>query len=97
MTERRQKKTDAGEVRIVRVRVATHRILRARAHLYFDRIWRDGYMTRSQAYVWLAKAFDLPKEKAHLSMMPRELLVDVPRRVLGLLYTLDPKRKFERV
>jgi hypothetical protein len=29
-------------------------LARQRAHAAFDRIWKEGYLTRSEAYAWLA-------------------------------------------
>lgn len=45
------------------------RLLRQRAHLSFDRIWRRGHMTRAQAYAWLARQLKVPPQKAHMGQM----------------------------
>lgn len=42
---------------------------RKRAHEYFDIIWKEGFMTRSQAYAWLAKSLKISRNKAHMKKM----------------------------
>lgn len=39
---------------------------RTRAHAAFDRLWRDGQMTRKQAYAWLAGQLGMTEEECHL-------------------------------
>lgn len=39
---------------------------RMRAYAAFDPIWRDGHMTRSSAYAWLAKALRVSKMNCHM-------------------------------
>jgi hypothetical protein len=36
------------------------------AHRAFDPIWQFGSMTRSEAYVWLAKQLSMPKHLCHV-------------------------------
>lgn len=98
MTGRRQQKTDAGErARRDKRKRATLRVLRGQAHLWFDLLWRDGYMSRSFAYGWLMGQFDLTPDQAHMSRLNHEQLLDVPRRVRALIYRMDPRREPERV
>lgn len=40
---------------------------RVRAHEVFDRLWRDGWMQRSQAYAWLAARFG--KDEIHIAWL----------------------------
>lgn len=42
---------------------------RRKAHESFDRIWKDGYMTRTQAYKWLARRLRMTEEDCHISKM----------------------------
>ncbi|AUQ96001.1 hypothetical protein PhaeoP66_03259 [Phaeobacter inhibens] len=42
---------------------------RHEAHLAFDPIWRRGYMTRTQAYQWLAIQMQWPRGDCHMGMM----------------------------
>jgi hypothetical protein len=48
--------------------------LRAKAHRVFDRLWRDEFMTRDEAYKWLAVQFCLTPEQAHISRLGVEKL-----------------------
>lgn len=73
-------------------RRAERRSLRAEAHAIFDRLWKEGHMTRTEAYRWLASEFDLPRRRAHIGMMPRDLLREVPLRVKAKLYALESER-----
>lgn len=40
---------------------------RQRAHAAFDPIWRNGGLTRKQAYTWMAQTLGITKEKAHIA------------------------------
>lgn len=42
------------------------RKLRAEAHKSFDRLYRCGYMTKEDAYHWLASVVDAPLSHAHI-------------------------------
>lgn len=61
--------------------------LRHRAHVAFDRIWRQGHMTRSQAYGWLAVQLGIPSDEAHMGQMrgPGRLnrVIEVSERYMG--------------
>lgn len=37
-----------------------------KAHAAFDPLWRDGPMTRHEAYVWMQTALGISKEAAHI-------------------------------
>lgn len=47
----------------------TLRSLRIAAHKAFDPIWEDEYMTRTDAYYWLAYQLGIPKEECHIGSM----------------------------
>lgn len=49
------------------------RVLKERAHEVFDRIWKTGLMSRSEAYQALSYGFDLPPEQTHIGMFDEEL------------------------
>ncbi|MCC3679199.1 DUF3268 family zinc-finger domain-containing protein [Staphylococcus epidermidis] len=38
----------------------------------FERIWRERYMRRSEAYAWLAKQLQLPAEQCHFGLFDAE-------------------------
>lgn len=42
---------------------------RSLAHAVFDRLWRNGTMTRGEAYGWLASTLRLTPEQAHMGQM----------------------------
>lgn len=44
---------------------------RKEAHDWFDKIWRQGIMTRSEAYEWLSVQLGVPKGDCHMGMMSR--------------------------
>lgn len=55
------------------------RKLRNHLHRLFDPLWRDGDMTRDEAYRWLADKLGLPQAKAHIAMLNEdrcELLIE---------------------
>lgn len=51
---------------------------KANAHAVFDRLWRPGTMTRSQAYAWLAQRLAIEPAACHIGMFD----VDQCRRVV---------------
>lgn len=48
------------------------RFWRRKAHRIFDRIWRDGLMSRAAAYAWLANELGLPAELTHMALFEVE-------------------------
>ena len=45
---------------------------RIQAHIAFDSLWKDGSMTRKEAYKWMQKTILLSKEDAHISKFDKE-------------------------
>jgi hypothetical protein len=45
---------------------------RLRAHSSFDRMWRHGTFTRTEAYNWLAKAMGMEPGECHIGWMNEE-------------------------
>lgn len=43
------------------------KILRGQTHDVFDRLWKSGHMSRSQAYAWLAYQMHMSNEAAHIA------------------------------
>lgn len=60
------------------------RNLRVMAHRQFDRLWRERHMTRSQAYLWLKKVFDLSWDEAHIAMFGPERCMDLIEKLTGV-------------
>lgn len=46
---------------------ATRR-LRKLAHHVFDKLWKDGEMTRSDAYTWLAERLGIQRDQCHIGL-----------------------------
>ena len=42
------------------------RRIRARAHKAFDAVWQQGYMSRTDAYCWMADFMGLRRQDAHI-------------------------------
>ena len=47
----------------------TLRALRNEAHQYFNRLYLSGFMTRKQAYEWLAEMLQAPLSQAHIGYL----------------------------
>jgi hypothetical protein len=43
------------------------------AHAAFDPLWREGGMTRTEAYAWLSKELGIPSEECHVGMFDVEM------------------------
>ena len=55
------------------------KLLRGETHRVFDVLWKDGYMTRTEAYTWLSQAMHLPKTKAHIEQFTHTQCYDCMR------------------
>lgn len=44
------------------------RAMKSSAHAAFDPMWRNGDMTRSAAYSWLASTLEIEKDQCHIGM-----------------------------
>lgn len=44
------------------------RLLRKSCHEKFDGLWRNGKMSRTEAYKWLASLMDMGKKEAHIGL-----------------------------
>lgn len=47
---------------------AVLRSAKSAAHREFDKLWRNGGMSRSRAYAWLAERMEIPPSKCHIGM-----------------------------
>ena len=56
-----------------RVADSALRELKHKAHDVFDRIWKEKYLSRTEAYEILSIAFDLPSEQTHIGMFDEDL------------------------
>lgn len=59
--------------------LASHaeRVWRMRAHERFDKLWKDGKVSRTQAYSWLSRVMNLPTRKTHIGMFTVSQCKDV--------------------
>lgn len=55
-----------GTIPLGRLANAELRMAKSEAHAAFDPLWRDGGMTRSAAYKWLAHKMGLPAGECHI-------------------------------
>ena len=49
------------------------RALKSEAHAAFDPIWRQGPLTRAQAYKWLSEQLCIPSSKTHIGLFNSDL------------------------
>lgn len=70
------------------------RTLRNRAHDEFDKLWCDGYMTRSGAYQWLARQLEIDESQCHISWLTKDQLKDVA--TLSANFLINNRKVLER-
>lgn len=63
--------------------------LKKEAHALFDPIWKNGQMTRTEAYRWLAKKLGIPERECHIGWFDEEMLM----RVINGMKRLYSKQK----
>lgn len=62
---------------------AETRRARKLAHAALDPLWRDGQMTRSAAYAWLAQQMDLEADVCHIGLFTKAQCAQVVRLVMA--------------
>ena len=67
--------------------------LKQKAHLFFDRLWLDGHMTRDESYEWLAHTLDVPKDFCHMGLLTNKKLIKAIKASKKLLRKLERKRQ----
>ena len=63
------------------------------AHDEFDRLWKEGYMNREEAYTWLAKKMGISGKKCHMARLNESQCFDVERIVTKKLK--QARREYE--
>lgn len=53
------------------------RVLKMEAHKYFDLIWKNKNLTRSDAYKWLSEKLNIEPKYTHIGMFSEKTLNDV--------------------
>ena len=66
---------------------------RARAHARFDLIWKRGYLTRTEAYAWLAVQMEMPEGDCHMGMLSRDECAKVEALSVAYLKARELERK----
>lgn len=73
------------------------------AHKYFDQIWKLNYMSRKEAYAWLASGISVPQEYVHIGMLSVKTCKEViflskqflnDNRRLDLDFGVEPKTPY---
>lgn len=62
------------------------RNLRRKTHFYFDLLWKEGYMSRSNSYAWLTKKLKIPPDCCHIGKFNPDLCKRTIKEVLIYLY-----------
>jgi hypothetical protein len=64
-------KEEISNQEVVKVKFTKHS-LKNQAHEYFDKLWKLNYITRAEAYQYLAEWLGVPEMKAHMSSMDND-------------------------
>lgn len=62
---------------------------RIAAHAAFDPVWKEGRLSRPDAYAWLSQAMRIPRERCHIGMMELEECRQVGQLVYERFGTLS--------
>lgn len=65
---------------------------RINAHNVFDKLWKEGYMTRGNAYQWLQQRMGM-QEQPHMAEMSASQCAKVMSLVNGYLSSHSPDKK----
>lgn len=65
------------------------RDLRKEAHSLFDPVWKNGKVSRRNAYKWLAKAMNVPPNKAHIGMFDEEQC----KKLINIIKNIQKRNK----
>jgi hypothetical protein len=53
------------------------RALKIKAHIALDRLWKNGHMSRTYAYLWLAEQLGIAECECHIGMFSTQRCKDV--------------------
>jgi len=62
---------------------------KSQAHRVFDRIWREGHLSRPQAYAWLSKQLGLTPAMTHIGMFTVERCQEVERLARNYMAAIE--------
>lgn len=69
---------------------------RIEAHKMFDKLWREGLMTKSGAYRWLSGVMGIPTSRCHIGMMDGKTALKVASLALDKWAKGESKKKRRR-
>jgi len=69
---------------------------RIKAHKALDAIWKEGYMTRHGAYIWLQNRLNLRERDMHIGMFSDYLCDETIRECTAFLQMQQEGRKGEK-
>ena len=73
------------------------RALRRSAHEYFDQLFKSGYMTKEDAYLWLAELISAPLSQAHIGYLGEYYCRLVIEECKKLLARQQKRQRFLRM
>ena len=73
------------------------RALRRSAHEYFDQLFKSGYMTKEDAYLWLAELISAPLSEAHIGYLGEYYCRLVIEECKKLLARQQKRQRFLRM
>ena len=76
------------------------RTLRRTAHQYFDKLHQSGYMSKQDAYQWLADLICAPLSQAHIGYLGEyycKQVIEESRKLLNRQKTIKNKHRFQAV
>lgn len=62
---------------------------RKETHSYFDRIWKNGYMDRTDSYKWMSEQLNIPFEFTHIAMFSKVTCMRVSKLSKNLINHLN--------
>lgn len=79
------------------------RLDRRQAHTVFDRIWKEGRMSRASSYAWMQKVMGMSEAQAHISRLNSDQCVQLIESVLDWMGSdlqdvgeeIPPPQKFD--
>ena len=66
---------------------------RKQAHDEFDRLWKEGYMSREDAYTWLAERLNLPRRRCHIAQLNESQCFDVEKTTMKKLKQMNSNKE----
>jgi len=68
---------------------------RRETHIYLDRIWRKGIMTRKETYNWMRFVLGITQEESHIAMLTLEQCNELIEKSKKTLKTSNLKKSLQ--